>query len=232
MFKKNKQKNKSKYLERYLKHGNRLIADFTQAGRAYRETLRAFLKFSGRQSCITIFGSARFAPEDKYCLLAEKIAGDLAKAGFSIMTGGGPGVMQAANKGAFENGGKSFGCCMQIPHEEKSNTYMNRFKNFKYFFTRKLILTKYSDGFIILPGGFGTLDELFEVATLIKVGRIEPCPLVIMGKEYWNPLLDFIKYQMTNYKTINADVMDMFFITDDAKEALEHIKQRLGTTEV
>ena len=226
-----KDKKKSHYLERYLDHGNRLWSDFMQATRAYSETIYAFAKFSRKKKCITVFGSARFDENNKYYQIAYQLGSRLAQAGYSVMTGGGPGVMQGANKGAFEQNGKSFGCSMTMPHEEEPNQFLSSEKNFKYFFTRKLILTKYSSGFIILPGGFGTLDELFEIATLIKAKRIHRCPLVVMGKEYWTPLFDFIKYQMVSYNTIDQDMIDLFYFTDSIDDAIAYIEDRLGPTD-
>ena len=226
---KDKNKNSRQHLESLLKRSNRLWSDFMQATRAYGETLHAFLRFASKKRCITVFGSARFKPEDKYYQIAEKLGGMLAAAGFSVMTGGGPGIMQAVNKGVHDAKGKSFGASISLPNEQETNIYLHRNKNFKYFFTRKLILTKYSDGFIIMPGGFGTLDELFEVATLIDTKRIARCPLVIIGKEYWLPLFDFLRYQMISYHTISPETLDFFYLTDDLEDAINHIKQVLAS---
>jgi uncharacterized protein (TIGR00730 family) len=226
---KDKNNNSRHQLERLLKHSNRLWSDFMQATRAYGETLHAFMRFSSKKRCITVFGSARFKPEDRYYQIAEKLGGMLAKADFSVMTGGGPGIMQAVNKGVHDANGKSFGASISLPNEQGANPYLHHKKNFKYFFTRKLILTKYSDAFIIMPGGFGTLDELFEVATLIDTKRIARCPLVIIGKEYWLPLFDFLRYQMTAYHTISQESLELFYLTDDLEDAINHIKQNLAS---
>jgi uncharacterized protein (TIGR00730 family) len=226
----NKHKKKSR-IERYLKRDNKLWSDFTQATKAYFETLHAFILFSGKKNCITIFGSARFKPEDPYTKMAYELSSKLARAGYNIVTGGGPGIMLAANRGAFENGGMSYGCSMTLPYEEDANPFIKRNKNFKYFFTRKLMLTKYAKAFIILPGGLGTLDEMFEIATLIKSGRIEQCPLIIMGTEYWQPLFDFMRNSMLAHNTIDADLLNIFYMNDNIDEVLAYIRQSIQPQE-
>jgi uncharacterized protein (TIGR00730 family) len=143
--------------------------------------------------------------------------------GFAIITGGGPGIMEAANRGAFERGGLSIGCNIILPKEQKENPYLDRYVNFSFFFVRKVLLLKYSFGFAIFPGGFGTLDELFETLTLIQTKKIEGFPVVLFGKEYWQPILDMMK-KMAEEETILAEDLDMLLITDSVPEAVEYIR--------
>jgi uncharacterized protein (TIGR00730 family) len=152
------------------------------------------------------FGSARTSPDDPVYQAARETAGLLAKAGFSVITGGGPGIMEAANRGAFEAGGTSVGCNIELPHEQKSNDYLTLSLKFKYFFVRKMMFVKYSDAFIIFPGGFGTLDELFESLTLIQTHKIHNFPVVLYSSEYWKGMLDWLKGPMlTEGKIIEED---------------------------
>jgi uncharacterized protein (TIGR00730 family) len=153
-------------------------------------------------SSVTVFGSARFTEEHMYYALAREIGQQLARAGFTVMTGGGPGIMEVANRGAKEAGGYSVGCNIELPQEQKPNPYLDRWVTFRHFFVRKLMLVKYSYAFIALPGGFGTLDEIFETATLIQTHKIKDFPLVLVGKDYWRPLLDFL-----HKDELNADLV-------------------------
>jgi len=139
------------------------------------------------------------------------------------MTGGGPGVMEAANRGAKEAGGRSVGCNIEIPQEQSPNTYLDKWITFKYFFVRKMMLTKYSSAFIVMPGGFGTMDELFEMTTLIQTQKIRRFPVVLMGTEYWLPLVEYLKQTMLEHDTIDADDVTNLFITDSPAEAIQHI---------
>ncbi|MEC9379880.1 MAG: TIGR00730 family Rossman fold protein, partial [Candidatus Latescibacterota bacterium] len=158
----------------------------------------------------------------------------LAQRGFTVMTGGGPGVMEAANRGAWDAGGGSVGCNIQLPHEQEPNEYLDRWVEFRYFFIRKVMLVKYSYAFIALPGGFGTLDEIFETATLVQTGKIQDFPLVLMGAEYWQPLIDFMQKRMVEEGTIDAADFDRFVITDSPSAAVQHIwevaTERFGLT--
>jgi uncharacterized protein (TIGR00730 family) len=144
--------------------------------------------------------------------------------GFTVMTGGGPGIMEAGNRGAFENGGRSIGVNIELPFEQKGNPYVDREVTMKYFFTRKTVLVKYSYGFVVMPGGAGTLDEMFETMTLIQTGKVRNFPIVLMGKEYWQPLMDFI-YKMADEGMISPEDPDLIFFTDDVDDAAAHIER-------
>lgn len=175
--------------------------------------------------CISIFGSARVKPGSKYYELAVKAATAISENGFGIITGGGPGIMEAANKGAFNNDGKSVGLGIDLPKEQGVNRYVspNYVINFKYFFVRKVMFVKYAQGFIVLPGGFGTLDELFETLTLIQTEKIMKIPIVLIGKEYWEGLIGWIKNQLIENGYIHENDLDIFYLTDDVDDAVEHI---------
>lgn len=176
---------------------------------------------------VSIFGSARTATDDPWYLFAENIAADLARAGYGVITGGGPGIMEAANKGAYEAGGVSVGLNIALPHEQEPNPYSNFPLEFKYFFVRKVMFLKYSQAFICLPGGFGSLDELFEVVTLIQTQRIKPCPILLIGSSFWGGLLDWIKDQFLGNGTISEDDLDLIKIIDDPEEVVEIIKKNV-----
>ncbi len=172
--------------------------------------------------CITVFGSARFKENHPHYESARVLAGLIAKKGFTIMTGGGPGIMEAANRGAVEVGGKSVGCNIVLPFEQHPNPYLQRFTNIRYFFVRKVLLLKYSYGLVAMPGGFGTLDELFEVLTLIQTTMIKKYPVVIFGRAYHVKLLEYIDDMMEN-GTISPEDKDLFLVTDSIEEAVEFI---------
>ena len=190
------------------------------------------LHFAG--PCVTVFGSARFAETHPYYVLARQVGVELAKAGFTVMTGGGPGIMEAANRGAKDVGGRSIGCNIELPLEQKPNAYLDQWITFHHFFVRKVMLVKYSYAFIALPGGFGTLDEIFETATLIQTAKIREFPLVLMVREFWRPMLDFLHERMVAEKTIDQADVDRLIVTDSAGEAVEAItdvfKRRFGLT--
>ena len=174
--------------------------------------------------CVTVFGSARFKEDHPYYQLARKTSEELAKIGFAIMTGGGPGIMEAANRGAKEGGGLSIGCNIVLPHEQYANPYLDRYVNMEYFFVRKELLRKYSFAFIIMPGGFGTLDEFFETATLIQTGKTERFPIVVMGTGYHKSIKEHIDL-MAAERTISEEDLDLILFTDSVEEAIDHIKQ-------
>jgi len=163
---------------------------------------------------VTIFGSARMAPDDPMYARAEETARLLVDAGFAVITGGGPGVMEAANKGATEAGGESVGCNIELPFEQSSNRYVKRGINFRYFFVRKTMFVKYAEAFVIFPGGFGTMDELFESLTLIQTGKVRNFPVILMGTEYWGGLLDWLRGTMMAHGRISADDLDLLVMTD------------------
>lgn len=175
--------------------------------------------------CISIFGSARVKPGSKYYELAVEAASAISENGFGIITGGGPGIMEAANKGAYSKNGKSVGLGIDLPKEQGVNRYVspNYVINFRYFFVRKVMFVKYAQGFIVLPGGFGTLDELFETITLIQTEKIMKIPIVLIGTEYWQGLIDWIKDELVENGYIHEKDLDLFFLTDDVDEAVKHI---------
>ena len=167
------------------------LTELRRIVRIFFEFLRGFRSLHFVGPCVTVFGSARFPDGHRYYEMAREVGGGLGRRpGFTVMTGGGPGVMEAANRGAREAGGRSVGCNIELPHEQKPNPYLDFFLEFRYFFVRKVMLVKYSYGFVVLPGGFGTLDEIFETATLIQTGKIPGFPLVLMGSEYWKDLFE------------------------------------------
>ena len=209
---------------RFLEGPQKRSTEFFRALRIFWEFIRGyrFLHFVG--PCVTVFGSARFGEEHPYYQQARVIGQLLAKAGFTVMTGGGPGIMEAANRGAKDVGGRSIGCNIVLPHEQKPNPYLDQFIEFRYFFVRKVMLVKYSFAFIIMPGGYGTLDELFETTTLIQTGKIRNFPVVLLGKSYWQPMLDFLKTMVTS-KTISQADYDRILVTDSPEEAAQSVTE-------
>src|SRR5581483_9542147 len=177
---------------RFLQGPQHRTFELGKACRIFYELLRGFRALHFVGPCVTVFGSARFREAHPYYGLAREIGARLARAGFTVMTGGGPGIMEAANRGAKDAGGMSVGCNIELPEEQRPNPYLDRWIAFRHFFVRKLMLVKYSYAFIALPGGFGTLDEIFEVATLVQTRKVKEFPLVLMGVDYWQPLLDFL----------------------------------------
>jgi uncharacterized protein (TIGR00730 family) len=190
------------------------------------EFVNGFERMQQIGPCVSIFGSARTKPENKYYQLAEEIAFKLTQEGYGVITGGGPGIMEAANKGAKRGGGNSVGLNINLPFEQKPNDYIDRDKSidFNYFFVRKTVFLKYSQGFIGMPGGFGTIDELFESLTLVQTNKIAEFPVVLVGKEYWKGLIDWIKQTMLHEEhNINESDLDLLKIVDTADEAVKHI---------
>jgi uncharacterized protein (TIGR00730 family) len=187
------------------------------------EFLRGFrvLHFAG--PCITVFGSARFQEDHPFYQLARKVGSALAHQGFTVMTGGGPGVMEAANRGAKEGDGVSIGCNIVLPFEQQPNPYLDTMLEFRYFFVRKVMLVKYSYGFVALPGGVGTMDELFEALTLIQTRKIRDFPVVLMGRDYYAPMIEFME-RMVAAKTISPEDLKLFLVTDSIEEAMAHIE--------
>jgi uncharacterized protein (TIGR00730 family) len=183
--------------------------------------------------CVSIYGSARTKPDHKYYKLSEQIAAKLVHEGFGIITGGGPGIMEAGNKGAYKEGGKSVGLNIELPYEQSHNPYIDRDKliNFKYFFVRKVMLVKYAQAFIFMPGGFGTLDEMFEALTLIQTHKIERVPVILVGKSYWKGLLAWVRETMLHKEhNISEEDLDLFYMTDDADEVVKHIAAFYATS--
>src|SRR5215469_6466429 len=192
--------------------------------RIMSEFVDSFQTMSQVGPAVTIFGSARTKPSDKYYRAAADIAKGLAKHNLAVITGGGPGIMEAANKGAAQGGGRSVGLNIELPHEQSGNKFANVPIHFHYFFARKDCFVKYSLGFIFMPGGFGTLDEFFEVATLVQTGRIPEFPLILFGSDYWKGLLAWIKTRLENDKHISPGDMDLVKITDSVSEVVEIIR--------
>jgi uncharacterized protein (TIGR00730 family) len=190
------------------------------------EIVEGFEKLARIGPCVSIFGSARTHYNDKYYKMAEDIAFKLTQAGYGVITGGGPGIMEAANKGARRGHGKSVGINIDLPFEQKPNPYIDADKliSFDYFFVRKLMFMKYAQGFIVLPGGFGTFDELFEALTLIQTKKIGKFPIILIGKKYWSGLIDWIKETMLEVENnISPDDMDLFILADTSDEAVDYI---------
>ncbi len=174
---------------------------------------------------VTVFGSARVKTDDPMYDAARRIAGGLARHGFAVITGGGPGIMEAANRGAREGGGLSVGCNIELPFEQDMNAYVDLGIEFRYFFVRKMMFVKYAEAFIIFPGGFGTLDELFEALTLIQTGKIVHFPVVLFGSAYWKGLLDWIRDPVLKEAKISPDDLDLMVVTDDVEEAVQAARQ-------
>lgn len=190
------------------------------------EFVEGFEKLSRIKPCVTIFGSARSPEDSEYYKLARDIAFELSKNGYGIITGGGPGIMEAGNRGAADGGGTSVGLNIDLPFEQSSNPYIDQDKLlvFDYFFVRKVMFTKYSQGFIVMPGGFGTLDELFEALTLIQTGKIGRFPIVLVGKSYWGGLIDWIKGTLLEeHRTISPEDLNLYRVVDTAEDAVAHI---------
>lgn len=191
------------------------------------ELVDGFETLSKIGPCVSIFGSARDSADSPYYKLAEEIAYLLTKKGFGVITGGGPGLMEAANKGAHFAGGKSVGLNIDLPHEQRPNPFIDqdKFINFNYFFVRKVMFMKYAQGYIVLPGGFGTLDELFEAITLIQTNKLVRFPIVLVVRDYWDGLITWIKEKMLAEQKISAEEMDIFSLVDTADEAVGAIEE-------
>lgn len=208
---------------RFLAGPRSRIPEAVEVLRIAREFIRGFRTLHFVGPCVTVFGSARFREGHPYYGLARQVGADLARAGFTVMTGGGPGIMEAANRGARDVGGASVGANIVLPKEQRINPYVDVWTDFEYLFVRKVMLVKYSYAFVVMPGGFGTLDEIFETATLIQTGKIRNFPVVIVGAAYWEPLLDFMRHTMVPAGTIDVTDLDRFLVTDSPGEAVQHI---------
>jgi uncharacterized protein (TIGR00730 family) len=210
--------------------------DIWRVFRVMAEFVDGFSMMSKQKNLVSIFGSARTKPDHPYYQLAVQVSKELIKQGFNVLTGGGPGLMEAANKGAQEQKGASVGVGIELPQEQSCNNYIDRgrLQNFRHFFVRKVMFVKYAHGFIVMPGGFGTLDELFEAITLVQTKKTEPFPIVLMGTDYWEGLVDWIKTKMITEKMISENDLDLFKVTDDPVEAAKIIsdfyKKRVMTT--
>ncbi|QDU78461.1 LOG family protein ORF6 in fasciation locus [Polystyrenella longa] len=199
--------------------------EFFRVLRIMREFIRGFRALHFLGPCVTVFGSARFTEDHRYYQLARDVGAAVANEGFTVLTGGGPGIMEAANRGAFEVGGRSVGCNIILPHEQDPNPYIDKVVDFNYFFVRKVMLVKYSQAFFILPGGFGTLDEAFEASTLIQTGKVYDFPIIFMGTDYWEPLLKFVREDMVEAATIDEEDYHRFYVTDSVEEAVSFLER-------
>jgi hypothetical protein len=207
------------------------LIDSLSKGEAWRifrimaEFVESIEILSSIDNAVSIFGSARIKPEDKYYRIAEELSRLLVENGFSVITGGGPGIMEAGNKGAAEAGGKSVGMNIKLPFEQKPNPYANIPLDYKYFFIRKVMFIKYAVAYVIMPGGYGTMDEFFEALTLIQTRRVRSFPVILMGREYWQGLLDWLKDSMLKREMILPEDLEMIQIIDEPEEVVKHIKK-------
>jgi uncharacterized protein (TIGR00730 family) len=200
------------------------IFEFMHAFHVFFEMLMAFRRLHFIGPCVTVFGSARFESGHRYYKLAQEMGNELGKHGFGVMTGGGPGIMEAANRGAREQGAYSIGCNIILPREQRPNPYVDLWLEFKYFMVRKYMLAKYSYGFVAMPGGFGTLDELFEVLTLIQTKKMKDFPVVLIGCEFWAPLRELIENRLVHAKTIDPEDTKYLYFTDSPRDAANFIQ--------
>ena len=199
--------------------------NFVYAGSVFVEFIKGFRALHFVGPCVTVFGSARFKEDHLFYQQARELSGEIAKLGFTIMTGGGPGIMEAANRGAKEVGGKSVGCNIVLPHEQHHNPYLDKWVNIKYFFVRKTLLMKYSYAFVVMPGGFGTLDEFFGAITLIQTRKIKLFPIIIFDKEFYTNIVEHNE-KMLKKGTVSQDDLNLYLVTDSIEEAIEYIKEK------
>ena len=197
--------------------------ELKRAVRIFFEFIKGFRRFHFLGPCVTVFGSARFGDGHPYYAMSRRVGQALARRGFTVMTGGGPGLMEAANRGAKEVGGRSVGCYIQLPHEQAPNTYLDHWITFRYFFVRKVMLLKYSYAFIAMPGGFGTLDEVFELAVLVQTGKIKRFPIILIGRDFWEPLIEFLRERPLAEGTISGADLQLLQLTDDIEETIERL---------
>lgn len=214
--------------KQFLERGRDRGADLESAVRIFLELIRGFESLAADRPCVTVFGSARFKEDHPYYALARELGRTLGAAGYGVITGGGPGIMEAANRGAQEAGGLSLGCNIVLPREQKPNPYLDRYVAFDHFFVRKVMLVKYSCAFVIMPGGLGTLDELFEVLTLIQTGKVERFPVAVMDRSFWLPFRHFIEDSLLAHGTISPHDRYLGQPADTPEEALAIIRQETG----
>ncbi|NQU95780.1 MAG: TIGR00730 family Rossman fold protein [Candidatus Omnitrophica bacterium] len=206
-----------------------LKQDFTKEDpwrifRIMSEFVDGFEELADLKNAVSVFGSARSKPSDKYYKLAEKTASHMAKSGYTVITGAGPGIMEAANKGAKKSGGDSIGLNILIPTKQKPNRYVTRLIDFKYFFCRKVMFAKYSKAFLVFPGGFGTLDELFEALSLVQTQRVDPFPVILVGKDYWKGLIKWMQTALVKRGTLVKSELSIFTLIDDPREMTGFIR--------
>jgi len=218
--------------EAALLQGRRRHAEDVEAAVGiFLELLRGFERLEVPEPCVTVFGSSRICHGEPAYEKAREMGAALARAGYTVMTGGGPGLMEAANRGAREAGGHSFGCNIRLPNEQIPNQYLDDFVEFEHFFIRKLMLIKYSCAFVILPGGYGTLDEAFEVATLIHTGKLKRFPLVVMDKDFFKPFEDLLRGKLSQSGLVDRDGLDIVLLTDDPNAGIKWIdSHRMSAT--
>jgi len=207
----------------FLAGGHGHAENTESAVRIFLEFLRGFAFLNIDQPMVTVFGSARFTEDDPRYVLARELGAALAQAGYAVMTGGGPGIMEAANRGASEAGGLSLGANIHLPHEQNPNPYLDRVMTFEHFFVRKVMMLKYSRAFVIMPGGFGTIDELSEALTLIQTGKMESFPIVVMGTAFWRPLIEFFSESLVSQGTISPHDLELVYTTDSIDDAVDYI---------
>ncbi len=200
------------------------LREFVLVFRAVRDFIRGFRALHFVGPCVTVFGSARFHEPHPYYEVARAVGRRVSQIGFTVMTGGGPGLMEAANRGAREAGGRSVGCNIRLPFEQAPNKYLDRWITCHYFFVRKVLLFKYSYAFVVLPGGLGTLDELCEALTLLQTGKIRAFPVVLIGTEYWKPFMSLLE-EMIDSGAVGAGDLDLLMVTDDLDEAVAHLEK-------
>lgn len=208
----------------FLEGPKKRLEEFRRAVRIFLEFIQGFRALHRQPPCVTVFGSARFGEGHPHYATGRKLGAELASMGLAVMTGGGPGIMEAANRGARDVGGRSLGCNVVLPEEQRPNPYLDRWITFRYFFVRKVMLVKYSVAFVALPGGFGTLDEVFETATLVQTGKIFDFPIVLVGVDYWRPLLDYLEHTLVAEGAIDRADLGHLCLTDDIDEVLERVR--------
>ncbi|HSR54432.1 MAG TPA: TIGR00730 family Rossman fold protein [Acidobacteriota bacterium] len=211
----------------FLSGPQRRGSEFMRLLRISWEFVKGFRTLHFVGPCVTVFGSARFKENHRYYQLGRAAGRHIAQAGFTVMTGGGPGIMEAANRGAKDVDGRSIGCNIKLPREQHPNPYLDESIDFCYFFVRKVMLVKYSYAFVVLPGGFGTMDEIFETVTLIQTGKIRQFPIILMGTDYWQPLIDVLREKFVGERTISPRDVDLLHLTDSPEEAAE-IAREIG----
>jgi hypothetical protein len=214
---------------RFLRGRRENDEELATAGRVFLEFVRGFEALASVGPCVTVFGSARFPEEHRYYEMARALGRRLAEAGYAVLTGGGAGIMEAANRGAKEGGGLSLGCNIELPEEQAPNPYLDRFVEFEYFFVRKVMLVKYSQAFVVMPGGLGTLDEVFETATLMQTRKIDSFPIVAMGTDFWRHMGTFMQEALLAEKTIDEADTELFDLTDSVDEAVELVRSKAAS---
>lgn len=209
----------------FLKRLRSQEEELASAGRVFMEIMHAATELTDLGPCVTVFGSARFTEDHRYYKMARETGRLLAAAGYTVITGGGPGIMEAANRGAKDAGGRSIGCNISLPEEQKPNPYVDRFVQFDHFFVRKMMMIKLSSAFVLLPGGFGTLDEIFETVTLMQTGKIETMPIVVLGGEFWQTMRQFITESLLTEKTIGREDLDLIALADSPVDVVRLIRE-------